>query len=795
MAEMEQALGGEYVFDRAFLESSVREQSSLAYQVVYSLNAMSQNQYVGLFDRFQSIKSILDDILTGGLGPFAASLTLPYSALGWEMEPLAGTLNVCLAEARLRLDISAPDGFAVTTTGWRLFMEANGIIDALEKADPEGVCKALENATLPPELERAIAGELKKLQAGSPTIKRLSVRACGAGDQALYRPDFASATEAFTEDTPAACKRIIVDHIAKSAFSKAPSEHASQPFALAVHEAVQADVVGFIRSEVSARFPAGLFSITAAPVGAHQRTEHYLLRKVHPFDLVQWDSGPPSMDQPLVSVSKALSRSAKGFYRGSSLLEPAFLKAVAESAMSIERRLGCVRELHWAKGSAERPVFFDIRQSLDSDGASTPACAIGDELKDARILLNCGTTVQSGISAGCGVHVPEDYDLELFPHGAVAIARVASPRLSPVLRRASAIVTELGSSASHLATVARELRVPAIFGASEALKRIPDGLEVTVDAGERIVYGGIVEPLLACRECSSELYPSDPEYVSLRRLLRWIMPLDLIDPESEEFTAANCRTYHDIIHFAHERSVEELLHIQDRGRGLALRARKMDLGLPVDLFVIDLGGGISSNGTAPIVFEEVVSEPFRAFLRGFGLKDMWSGGPGSIRLRDILSGLDRTFAAMTTPPEYGGMNHAIVGQNYMNVGLRLGYHFSVVDAYLGANVSQNYIYFRFVGGFADDRRRRLRAELIRTLLEEMHFKVTVKGDLVVGKLKIAAVGEITAALKILGELTGFTRQLDLSMSSEEKVKQFASLFREKSVYVGDSSDGEEPVDA
>jgi hypothetical protein len=76
------------------------------------------------------------------------------------------------------------------------------------------------------------------------------------------------------------------------------------------------------------------------------------------------------------------------------------------------------------------------------------------------------------------------------------------------------------------------------------------------------------------------------------------------------------------------------------------------------------------------------------------------------------------------------------------------------------------------------------------LLEEKHFQVTVKGDLVVGKLKIAARDELKAALVMLGELTGFTRQLDLSMTSEEKVLEFARLFRKKSVW----GETEEPGD-
>jgi hypothetical protein len=178
--------------------------------------------------------------------------------------------------------------------------------------------------------------------------------------------------------------------------------------------------------------------------------------------------------------------------------------------------------------------------------------------------------------------------------------------------------------------------------------------------------------------------------------------------------------------------------------------------------------------------DDVISKPFLAFLRGLSLKEVWDRDPGSLGIREIISGLDRTFAAIMEPPEFSGRNHAIVAENYMNVGLRLGYHYSVIDSYLSGNVNQNYVYFRFAGGFADENRRRRRADLIRTILEQLSFKVTVKGDLVLGKLKLAGNIEVISALRVLGELTGFTRQIDLSMDSENKVEHFARLFRETS---------------
>jgi pyruvate,water dikinase len=181
--------------------------------------------------------------------------------------------------------------------------------------------------------------------------------------------------------------------------------------------------------------------------------------------------------------------------------------------------------------------------------------------------------------------------------------------------------------------------------------------------------------------------------------------------------------------------------------------------------------------------DDVISKPFLAFLDGLSLKEVWGRDAGSLGIREIISGFDRTFAALMESPEFSGKNHAILAENYMNVGLRLGYHYSVIDSYLSGNINQNYVYFRFAGGFADENHRRRRAELIRTILDQLGFKVTVKGDLVLGKLKLADNTEVISALKVLGELTGFTRQIDLSMDSENRVEQFARLFREKSRYV------------
>ena len=117
MARMEQALGGEYIFDKTFLETTVRTIASHVHHVTYNLNALTGNAYISLYDRYQDIRIILDDILSGNTRALACPPTLPLGEIGWEMEPLVGIDLVCLAELRHHPGIHSPEGFVITSEG------------------------------------------------------------------------------------------------------------------------------------------------------------------------------------------------------------------------------------------------------------------------------------------------------------------------------------------------------------------------------------------------------------------------------------------------------------------------------------------------------------------------------------------------------------------------------------------------------------------------------------------------------------------------------------------------------
>jgi len=755
MAVMEQALGGGSIFDQAFLYSSVRELSGFVHQVVYSLNAMCDDRHVDLYDRYVEIKNTLDDILGGGPGPHASASVLPASAIRWDMDALVGVLAARLCELKNRINLPCPDGFAVTTTGCDRLAQGN--------EDRKRVLEAVVREA------RALA----ERGGDGP----LTVTAGLAEAVAKEESDHAGLPAALDR----AIKRVR-DMVGRAAAT------GTLP-AVWVQPAIPVTAAG--RVITSAPDDVEALAVTVAPENAPEAWEGFLLRRTYPFDPLRSDIRVKPSDTVLPDGNTPMTvQTATGLRRGSALVPPEVLQQLAEAGLAAERLFGPPQALDFVLDRKGRPVFQNVapltapvHQDQTASDSPDDTDALAEALAKAVVLARGGQAAQSGAAAGRVMHVAEDEAAD-FPAGAVAVARRASPRLAPILRRASAMVTEVGTPAGHLATIAREARIPTLFGLPDALKRIPEGMEVTVDAAGGVVFSGIITPLLDPAASGAELFPSDPEYVTLRRLLRFIQPLHLTDPQAPDFDPAHCRSFHDIIHFAHEQAVEELLHIGQRHKGLgAVRTRRLTLDVPMDLRVLNLTAtddGEKANTQADMTPDEVRSEPFRAFLRGVDRRDMWSERPVGLRLRDLLRGMDRTAAALAADPGRTGGNLAITAPNYCNVSLRLGYHFSVLDAYLGLGPNQNSVYFRFVGGLADAVRRARRTAFVQRILESLDFTVQTKGDLVTGRLRHVEGADAVEALVRLGELTAFSRQLDMTMTSDNDVDDLARQFLKQS---------------
>ncbi|MFA5902877.1 MAG: PEP-utilizing enzyme [Desulfobacula sp.] len=801
MVAMECMLSGEYIFDKTFLENSVSDMSILVYQVVYNLNAMTQNRYPELFDIFQDKKGYLEDVLAGGFGsPYTGKLTLPYSEIRMEMQPLVGLRNVGLAELGYRMGMNTPDGFVVTATGVDIFMRDNDIYPKIkeivsgpwssEKRDQ--ISTLFKNAGIRDELELAISDAVRELliKTGHDThhltvraesidvdtpIDTVSIGHEDSGHSAnMYYASSGRIMEAFRQSLADCTANMAEYH---------PYQFQQQEISIcvAVHAMLHPKISGMVitldpshPSSPSAR--VSLFPENDVPLNSglfkgypiREPSESLLVQRYYPFEPVSehLPPGDPTANRHILSVP----------------IQEEGLIILLESVMAAERTFGKPQKIYWAKEASGRILITGIEPLPAQNRAEISPKAVNEQLQKAVLLLKEGDTAQIGAVFGRVIHITENTAFNSFPLGAIAVARKASPHLSPLLRRAGGLITEAGSPVGHLAAIAREVRIPAIMGAKHALEVLKEGMLVTLDAGDCKVYQGILDLLVEYRLSSEDLYPSDPEYITLRQLIRGIVPLNMTDYESAGFKSGNCRTFHDIIHFAHEMAVEELLNIQARHKELKdVQTRRLAIDIPIDIRVLEIISHTPGSKGKDLQRSDITCLPLKSFLKGITMEGIWDQRPTSIGLKEIFSGMDRTHEAMAAHPEYSGQNLAIVTENYLNLTLRLGYHFNVINAYLCENQSKNFIYFRFVGGFARTDRRQRRVEFIAAILNHMDFKVFVSGDLLIGKLKMANRSHMESALICLGELTGFTRQLDLSMESEKDVEEFLRLFNQRAM--------------
>lgn len=208
-------------------------------------------------------------------------------------------------------------------------------------------------------------------------------------------------------------------------------------------------------------------------------------------------------------------------------------------------------------------------------------------------------------------------------------------------------------------------------------------------------------------------------------------------------------------------------------------SKRLDAGLPLNLLVIDIGGGLdAAPGTMDVGLEEVTSQPTRSFLEGMAEPGMWGTEPMPVDFGSFMSSVTRTFASYMTAPQVVGQNLAVVSKDYLNLNMRLGYHFNIVDTYISDDINANYAYFRFHGGVTDILHRVRRAKFLADVLAHHDFLVEVRGDLVVARIKKLPKTEMLEKIRLLGRLVSFSRQLDLKMQNDDAIDQYSQSFLE-----------------
>ena len=803
MADMGDKLGGEYVFDRRYIESACEELADQIFKLVSDLSILNRCRNVPLFVAFENVRQEIADELAGRHHFPDTPATLPLSELRGDMAEAAGGKFAMLGELKNVLQLPVPDGFVVTTKAFSEFMERNALPDfireqtALLDADEEGNIREVSRrvrerilaASLPRALGRGIAESLADLaRRGGRIPKSLAVRSSAWNEDG--ETSFAGQYESVIGVPPSgvadAFKRVVAGAYSPEAWLYRRRRGFRE------HEAVMA--VGcqvMIDSKASGGlytyapltqkeegiFVSAAWGLCAPVMSGEIETDSYLIGRRAPFPALSREIAHKGSRMVLGPKGGASFEDVPAPAADAPCLTEADLALLGEVSLSLEKYFKRPQDVEWTLDASDRLYVLQSRPMVFYGEPARRTGAIDAATSQAEVVFSGrGDVVQRGVAMGRVHVVKTDADLADFPFGAILVSRHTSPRYSRVMARAQGILTDIGSPAGHMAAVAREFRLPTIVGCGVATEMLKTGDEITVDATQNVVYRGLVKELRYFELTEETVYEDSYEYRLLRRLLKKITPLNLVDPHSPSFTPSSCRTYHDITRYIHEQAVAELIALSEDRRGiLDATARRLRSPLPLNLSVIDLDSEATGE-TEELDIAGLHSLPLRELLIGLIDSGMWSTDPVPVDMGSFMASLTRTLGVSGPGSEKLGRNLAVVSSEYMNLNLHLGYHFVLVDAYVGDVINDNALYFRFLGGVTDFSRRARRAGCIAKILERADFRVELHGDLVIGRLKKFDKDAMRAKLRLLGGLVGFTRQLDVRMARDDDSHCFAEEF-------------------
>ena len=129
------------------------------------------------------------------------------------------------------------------------------------------------------------------------------------------------------------------------------------------------------------------------------------------------------------------------------------------------------------------------------------------------------------------------------------------------------------------------------------------------------------------------------------------------------------------------------------------------------------------------------------------------------------------------PPGTGrDRSYAVLSDNYLNLNLRLGDHFFLVEAYITDQVNDNYLTFGFRGSDSIPELREVRARLLEAILDRLDLSTQRKGDLIEARLAKYPREQMAHCLMRLGQLSLYIKQLDISMVSDSMIAWYLEDF-------------------
>ncbi len=803
MTDMEAALHGSHSFGMAFIRSHATAVCVKVFAMIKYLNELSGNRYQSLEAVFGAIEREINAILTRRQAPAIQELVLPLDRIQAGLADGVGSKMANLGEITTRLpELTVPPGFAITATAYELFLthnhlqeEINRRLQTLEEEDISDLYRKSSevqmlicSGEMPAALKEAISQAYDRLEQQTPGPLRVALRSSAIGEDAAetsFAGQYHSELNVSRENIFTVFKEILASKYALTAVSyRLHRGLRDEDVAMCVGCMAMVDsVCGGVMYSRDPTDPRGdavfinaVHGLAKSVVDGSVTPDLYVVSRQEPLIVTRKEIRDKEFKVVcLPGEGVLLQEDEEG--RKPVLTDVQALE-LARLALILEEHFQAPQDIEWC---LDRDGRLQILQSRPLKQLAAPGREADPTLPalEYPILLQGGEMASPGVAAGPVYQVRNNLDLLQFPEGAVLVTAFPHPTWATLLSRAAAVVTDRGGITGHLANIAREFGLPALFNTGRATATLTPGEIVTVDANNRSIYPGRVEELLRQAGARQGAMLATPVGQTLKEVMACITPLNLTNPEAPEFRPGGCRTLHDLTRFAHEVAVKEMFAFE-KHRALSkyfIKRLATDVGL--EWWVLDLEDGFIKEVTGnQVELTNIASAPMLALWQGITAVP-WEGPP-PVDTRGFMS---IVMGAATDPnlaaaggTIFGNQNYFMISRDFCNLTSRLGFHFSTVEALVGDQAFENYIRFSFKGGAADYPRRVRRARFVADLLEAHHFQVDVKEDALFARLEGEQKDYMLSRLRILGYLTIHTRQLDMIMLNEAVVRYYAEKF-------------------
>ena len=428
--------------------------------------------------------------------------------------------------------VSVPNGFATTAHAYREFLAHENLADRINQAlamldvdDVSALAKTgaeirswIIDTPFQPALDQAIEAAFAMMIADNHAMK-VAVRSSATAED-LPDASFAGQQETFLNISGIENVKHAIKEVFASLFNdRAISYRVHQGFA---HElvALSAGIQRMVRSETGAAgvmftmdtesgfrdvvFVTAAYGLGETVVqGAVNPDEFYvykptllgdrpaILRRTRGSKLIKMvyaDSSKPGRSVETVDVDPTERREF--------CVTDAEVEALARQALTIEKHYGRPMDIEWARDGDDGQLYIvqarpETVQS-QQDGRQMERFV----LKEKSDVLAQGRAIGQKIGQGTVRLVKDISRMDEVQPGDVLVTDMTDPDWEPVMKRASAIVTNRGGRTCHAAIIARELGIPAVVGCGDATELLEAGIDVTVSCAEGDtghIYAGILD--------------------------------------------------------------------------------------------------------------------------------------------------------------------------------------------------------------------------------------------------------------------------------------------------------------